>query len=100
MADKDEKSFADLAPKYETFPGFVARDFAAFEKRKQRDPQSNGERLLVKRKLAALGPPIAAALAAAGLEVEAKTSLSHPYTYNGFKVESMWVYFGRGEGLK
>lgn len=93
-------SFRDLAPVYETFPGFGPRDFAAFAKPKQRDAECNGERLIVKRKLAALGGTIAAALGAAGLEVKAQTSLSHPYTYNGYKVDSMWVYFGRGEAGK
>lgn len=97
---RDDPSFADLAPVYETFPGFVPRDFAAFEKAKQRDPEANPERLLVKRKLAALGKELAPPLAAAGLDLEVKTSLSHPYTYNGYKVDSMWVYFGRGEAAK
>ena len=98
--DPPPPSFADLAPTYDAFPGFVARDFAAFEKQKQRDPESNAERLVVKRKLAALGKELAPALAAAALDLEAKTSLSHPYTYNGFKVDSMWVYFGRGDASK
>jgi hypothetical protein len=100
MTPPKEPSFADLAPVYETFPGFTAKDFAAFEPRKHRDELFNGERLLVKRKLAALAKPVAAAIEAAGLPVEAKTSLSHPYTYNGFKVDSMWAYFGRGEAAK
>jgi hypothetical protein len=97
---RDEPSFADLAPVYESFPGFVARDFAAFRREKQRDAEANPERLLVKRKLAALGKALAPALAAPGLDLAVKTSLSHPYTYNGFKVDSMWVYFGRGEAAK
>jgi len=95
-----EKSFASMAPVHDAFPGFVEKDFLAFSKPKQRDELYNGERLLVKRKLAALGKELAAALAAAGLPVEAKTSLSHPYTFNGFKVESMWAYFGRDEAAK
>lgn len=98
--EPDERSFAELAPVFETFPGFRPADFAAFLARKQRDPASNGERLLVKRKLAALGKPLAAALAAAGLSLEAKTSLSHPYTYNAYRVASLWVYFGRDEAAK
>lgn len=101
MRDRDDApSLADLAPKFDAFPGFGARDFAAFEKQKQRDSDFNGERLLVKRKLAALGKEIAPALAAAGLDLEARTSLSHPYTYNAFRVDSMWVYFGRSEAAK
>ena len=95
-----EPSFADLVPTFDTFPGFTAKDFGAFEKRKQRDELFNGERLLVKRKLAALGKQLVPVLAAAGLGVEAKTSLSHPYTYNGFKVDSMWAYFGRDDAAK
>jgi hypothetical protein len=98
--ERDAPEFRDLAPVYETFPGFKPGDFAAFTKPKQRDEAFNGERLVVKRKLAALGKAISAALAAAGLPVEAKTSLSHPYTYNGYRVDSMWVYFGRDEKAK
>jgi hypothetical protein len=95
-----DDSFAKLAPKFDSFPGFVARDFAAFAREKQRDAEANPERLLVKRKLAGLGKDLLPALEAAGLDVEAKTSLSHPYTYNGFKVDSMWVYFGRSDAAK
>lgn len=95
-----EKSFAEMAPVHEAFPGFVERDFAAFAKEKQRSEAFNNERLLVKRKLAALGKELEAALAAAGLETTARTSLSHPYTFNGFKVDSMWAYFGRDEKAK
>jgi hypothetical protein len=98
--DESPPSFADLAPVYEAFPGFLARDFAAFEKEKQRSAEFNAERLVVKRKLAALGKDLAPALAAAGLDLEARTSLSHPYTYNGYKVDSMWVYFGRSDAAK
>lgn len=95
-----DRSFAELAPVYETFPGFRPQDFAAFEPPKRRDPAFNGERLVVKRKLAALGKPLQEALAAAGLRTEARTSLSHPYTYNAFRVDSIWVYFGREERAK
>jgi len=101
MADRDRvPSFAELAPTYDTFPGFGPGDFAAFEKQKARSSDYNAERLLVKRKLAALGKPIAAALEARGLGVEARTSLSHPYSYNAYRVSSMWVYFGRDEEAK
>jgi hypothetical protein len=95
-----DESFARLAPTYDAFPGFVARDFGAFAREKSRDPAANPERLLVKRKLAALGKEIAPALRAAGLDLEPRTSLSHPYTFNAFRVDSMWVYFGRSEAGK
>ncbi len=93
MADPREKTF-------ETFPGFDESDFRAFEKEKQRDAAFNPTRLVVKRKLAGLGKDLEPALAAAGLALETRTSLSHPYTYNGYRVDSMWVYFGRAEKEK
>ncbi len=95
-----DDSFAKIAPRYERFPGFVARDFEAFARERQRDPEANPQRLLVKRKLAALGEELRPALAAAGLDLAPRTSLSHPYTYNAYRVASMWVYFARSEAAK
>ncbi|GIW70870.1 MAG: hypothetical protein KatS3mg102_0412 [Planctomycetota bacterium] len=95
-ADLHDPEFAALAPHYQSFPGFLERDFDAFLPDKQRSAAYNAERLVVKRKLAALLGELEPALAAAGLELEGRTSLSHPYSYNAWRVASMWAYFGRG----
>jgi len=79
---------------------FEDEDFDAFQKEKQRDSAYNSERLKVKRKLAALLRAIRPALEEVGLELPGKTSLSHPYTYNRFRVDSIWGYFSRRDREK
>jgi hypothetical protein len=99
-SDPAETRFADIAPRFDRFPGFAAADFDAFRKDKQRDSRRNGERLVVKRKLAALGEAVAPRLEAAGLSLTMRTSLSHPFKHNGFRVASQWVYWGRSDKEK
>jgi hypothetical protein len=96
----EETNYAHLAPTFDRFPGFVDKDFDAFRPEKQRDARLNGERLVVKRKLAALGQEIEERVAPADLGLAMRTSLSHPYRHNAFKVASMWVYWGRGDKAK
>ncbi|RME71479.1 MAG: hypothetical protein D6776_10150 [Planctomycetota bacterium] len=98
--DLHDPEFAALAPRWETFPGFEERDFAAFTADKQRSAAYNAQRLVVKRKLAALVKQIAPALEAADLPLEPRTSLSHPCRHNGWRVRSMWGYFGRSDAEK
>jgi hypothetical protein len=98
--DLHDEGFAALAPSYDAFPGFVTRDFAAFEKQKQRSAAHNAERLVVKRKLAGLVKDIEPALREAGLKLRGRTSLSHPYNHNGWRVASLWAYFGRSDAQK
>jgi len=81
-------------------PWFDDASFEAFAKEKQRDAKYNADRLKVKRRLAALGKAVRPALEEADLRLAVQTSLSHPYTYNAFRVDSMWVYFSRPEGEK
>lgn len=79
---------------------FEDENFEVFHAEKQRDSRFNSERLKVKRKLAAMIKRIAPVLAEEGLELPGKTSLSHPYTYNAFKVDSIWGYFSRPDKEK
>jgi hypothetical protein len=74
---------------------FQASDFTLLETSKQRDPEYNPYRLKLKHKLRQMGDLWRADLKAAGLATEIRTSLSHPYTYNGFRVDAMWVYLAR-----
>jgi hypothetical protein len=85
---------------FDTFPGFGSEDFLVFEKERTRNPAFNPTRLVVKRKLAGLGKDLEPRLEAAGLSLATRTSLSHPYTFNAYRVDSMWVYFARSEKEK
>jgi hypothetical protein len=79
---------------------FEDANFDVFHEQKQRDSKFNSERLKVKRKLGAMLKRLAPVLAEEGLELPGKTSLSHPWTFNAFKVDSIWGYFSRPEKEK
>lgn len=79
------------------FDGFTEADFIAYLPEKRRDSEYNEERLQIKHKLHSLGELMMPSLSTSGLDLEFKTSLSHPYTYNKYSVESQWVYFARKE---
>ncbi len=80
---------------------FEDANFEVFHEEKQRDSKFNSERLKVKRKLGAMLKQIGPVLAEqGGLELPGKTSLSHPWTYNAFKVDSIWGYFSRPDSEK
>ncbi len=76
---------------------FTEEDFEAFRKEKWRSPEFNNERLKVRRKLTAMGALIATRLSEAGLPLEMQASLSHPYTFNKFCVDSLWIYWSRSD---
>lgn len=69
-------------------------DFEVFQPHKRRDSFYNETRLRVKRKLAKIGKALQRELPK-GLGFQHRTSLSHPYIYNGYCVSSMRVYFFR-----
>src|SRR5262245_47340089 len=74
---------------------FEPSDFKAFEKDKWRSEAWNNDRLIVKRRLLDLGKGIQKALAEAGEELVARSSLHHPYTFNAYSVSEMWAYLSR-----
>ncbi|MBI1851182.1 MAG: hypothetical protein HYR85_12640 [Planctomycetes bacterium] len=76
---------------------FRDEDFDAFKKEKWRSPLFNNERLKTRRKLTAMGKRIFVKLAEAGLALEMQASLSHPYTFNKYSVDSLWVYWSRAD---
>lgn len=81
-------------------PRFAARDFLAFERHKWSEPECNAERLLLKRKLQGMGEPILCQLAAAGGELTLRTSIHNPFTFNGYRVDSLWLYLAPSDKAK
>lgn len=79
---------------------FTAQDFRAFERHKWADAEYNAERLQLKRKLHRIGEPLRAAVAAAGEDLTLRTSLHHPYVFNGHRVDSLWLYLAPADAAK
>jgi len=69
---------------------FSLEDFEYFEGNKARDKEYDGNRLAVKRKLQTIGKKI---LQDIEQPLQLQTSLHHPYIYNNYRVNSMWLYF-------
>ncbi|MDP6111250.1 MAG: hypothetical protein QGF00_08190 [Planctomycetota bacterium] len=86
-----------MATEREPFEGFFEEDFEMYLPPRRKDRKFNDDRLLIKHRLHSLGELIAPGLGEAGLDLDFKTSLSHPYTFNKFSVDSQWVYFARKE---
>lgn len=77
-------------------PTFVEQDFAAYADKRQRDPEYNAFRLVVRRKLDAHGKAAIKELAKAkGLKLTSRTSLNHPHATNRMRVSSQLVYLSR-----
>ncbi|MBI4882073.1 MAG: hypothetical protein HY812_20790 [Planctomycetes bacterium] len=93
MPKKTPQSLTDLPP-------FTARDFLAFERHKWSDPEYNAERLELKRKLHAIGEALRAHLLRAGEDLLLRTSLHHPYVFNGHRVDSLWLYLSPSDKAK
>ena len=74
---------------------FLDADFDTFAPHKHRDELFNEERRRLKGRLKLMGERVQKHLKKKKLPLELRTSLSHPYTYNGFKVDSMWFYLAR-----
>ncbi len=84
----------------EELPPFVATDFLAFERHKWSDPDANGERLRVKRKLHRIGESLRHAVKQAGEDLVLRTSIHNPYVYNGNRVDSLWLYLSPSDKAK
>lgn len=72
-------------------------DFHALSEGLCGDPQYNDRRLVLRRKLLALGKLAAARVAEDGLALEPRTSLHHPHVFNGQRVRRMWTYLARAK---
>ncbi|MBI4615262.1 MAG: hypothetical protein HY720_16725 [Planctomycetes bacterium] len=94
-AENQDAGGVDVEAAGSTPLAFDAADFRLLDPEHARSRDHNKPRLALKRKLALFGKEVLPRLSAAGLALRARTSLHHPYTYNKFRVDSMWVYFSR-----
>lgn len=83
--------------KFETFPGFAAEDFQAFEERKFRSNRFNLERMKVRAKLDSLGRELAGRFEGKLGGLGFRTTLDHPHIFNRNSVSDMWLYLDREE---
>lgn len=74
---------------------FLERDFKAYERHRQDDPEYNALRLAVHRKLKAMVDATAKDAKAAGVELSAQAGLHHPYTFNAYRVREQRAYLCR-----
>ena len=75
---------------------FLERDFLAYEKHRQRDPEYNALRLSVRRKLKAIADETRKrAKAEGGVELSAQAGLHHPYVFNSYRVREQRAYLCR-----
>jgi hypothetical protein len=79
---------------------FEEGDFHALSPACARDPQYDDRRLVLRRKLLALGKSAVARAEELGLLLEARGSLHSPSTFNAMKVERMWAYLCRTKAEK
>ncbi len=75
---------------------FLERDFKAYERHRQDDPEYNALRLSVRRKLKAIVDGVQKEAKAAGYDLSAQAGLHHPYTFNAYRVREQRAYLCRG----
>ena len=72
---------------------FTSKEFEYFHPRYRRNREYNKQRLKVRRKLGEIGTILLQSLKKNDIPVTKKTSLHHPYSYNSYEVNSIWLYF-------
>jgi hypothetical protein len=75
---------------------FLERDFKAYEKHRQDDPEYNALRLSVRRKLKAMVDGVVKEAKPLGTDLSAQAGLHHPYTFNAYRVREQRAYACRG----
>ena len=80
--------------------GFAEGDFHALSAACARDPQYDDRRLVLRRKLLAIGKAFIERPAVADVGLEARGSLHQPHAFNRMQVSRMWVYACRGKAEK
>jgi hypothetical protein len=75
-------------------------DFHCLSSGLSRDPQYNDRRLVARRKLLSLAKVLVARCGAAGLALEARSSLHQPSVFNGMQVRRLWGYAMRDKAAK
>jgi hypothetical protein len=96
---KSTNSDPEPAAKPELVP-FEEGDFHSLSSGLARDPQFNDRRLVLRRKLASLSKVFAAEAKAAGLELDVRTSLHAPSSFNHMQVKRIWAYACRTKAEK
>jgi hypothetical protein len=74
---------------------FLERDFLAYEKHRQDDPEFNALRLSVRRKLKAVADEAKKQAKTLGYETDSAAGLHHPYSFNSFRVSEQRAYLCR-----
>ena len=75
---------------------FLERDFKAYERHRQDDPEYNALRLSVRRKLKKVADETRKrAKQELGVELSTQTGLHHPYSFNSFRVREQRAYLCR-----
>lgn len=74
---------------------FLERDFKAYERHRQDDPEYDGLRLAVRRKLKAMVDATQKAAKGLGVELSTQAGLHRPYTFNSYRVREQRAYMCR-----
>ncbi len=74
---------------------FQQRDFLAYERHRQDDPEYNALRLSVRRKLKKIADATKARAKQIGVELAVQGGLHHPYSFNSFRVREQRAYLCR-----
>ena len=74
---------------------FLERDFKAYERHRQDDPEYNALRLSVRRKLKAMVDATQKEAKKLGTDLSAQAGLHHPYTFNSYRVKEQRAYLCR-----
>jgi hypothetical protein len=75
---------------------FLERDFLAYERHRQDDPEFNALRLSVRRKLKGMADRVQKSAKPLGVDLSAQAGLHHPYTFNAYRVKEQRAYLCRG----
>jgi hypothetical protein len=75
---------------------FLERDFKAYEKHRQDDPEYNALRLSVRRKLKSIADTVQKEAKGLGADLSTQAGLHHPYTFNAYRVKEQRAYLCRG----
>lgn len=74
---------------------FQKRDFLAYERHRQDDPEYNALRLAVRRKLVGIATEARRRAKELGTELASQAGLHHPYTFNNYRVSEQRAYLCR-----
>lgn len=80
-----------------TIEPFLVRDFLAYERHRQDDPEYNALRLSVRRKLKAIADGVKKRGKELGYELSSQSGIHHPYSFNNFRVREQRAYLCRSD---